>query len=633
MLTRLIENEKISQLDIELAKLLTNECVDLELDSQPSEIFYLILLLSIANSRQHTCLDLSTVNWTNPFSLKNTLLPDEELSSDDIENELLTPFNDINALALMIQNHASVGDNKPLRLIGDKLYFARYDEYETILANRLLALSEKQINLDKDKLQLLLDTFFPSLDDQIDWQKVACAVALQSAFCIITGGPGTGKTTTVTKLLAVLQSLYQSAPLIIKLVAPTGKAAARLTESISGAKNKIVDISDELKALIPEQAQTIHRLLGVIPQSNKFRHHKDNLLHLDLLIVDEASMVDLALMVKLVEALPKHSRLILLGDKDQLTSVDTGNVLSDLCQDLVLGVWPNYSQERLLMLDLPEQTNLNNQGRFALTDSLAFLQKSHRFNENSGIGQLAKAVNENNQNLLAKIEHQNTQGHFDDITFFEPQKRQAMINRAADAYSEYLTLIENNASVAQVHHAFSQYQLLAAVRKGPYGVNELNDRIEQTLAKRQLIHITTAQSRHYVGLPIMINQNDYQLELYNGDIGILMLDDNQILKAMFISDDGQVRAFFPARLPAHEKVYVMTIHKSQGSEFAHTALVLPPLQDAGAGINRQLVYTGITRAKHKLDMIVQRPMLLDAMKKTVSRSSGLYQRLVNEVIL
>jgi len=627
MLKRLIENEKISQLDIELAKLLTNEQLDLEQGKNHSEIFYLILLLSIANSRQHTCLDLNTVNWTNPFGLKSTVLLDGALPNADIENESLTPFNDLNALALIIQNHDSVGDNKPLRLLGDKLYFARYDEYETILANRLLALSEKQINLDKDKLRSLLDTFFPSVDDQIDWQKVACAVALQSAFCIITGGPGTGKTTTVTKLLAVLQSLYQKTPLTIKLVAPTGKAAARLTESISGAKNKIADISDELKALIPEKAQTIHRLLGVIPQSNKFRHHKDNLLHLDLLIVDEASMVDLALMVKLIEALPKHARLILLGDKDQLTSVDTGNILSDLCQDLILGITPNYSQERLEMLGLSGQVSANNQGCFALTDSLAFLQKSHRFNENSGVGQLAKAVNENNPILLAKIEHQKTQGHFDDITFYEPQHRQAMINRAADAYSEYLTLIKNGSSVAQVHNAFAQYQLLAAVRKGPYGVNELNDRIEQTLAKRRLIHITVTQSRHYVGLPIMISQNDYQLGLFNGDIGILMLDENQVLKAMFISDDGQVRTFFPARLPAHEKVYVMTIHKSQGSEFSHTALVLPPLQDASAGINRQLVYTGITRAKHKLDMIVQRPMLLDAMKKTVSRSSGLYQRL------
>lgn len=627
MLKRLIENEKISQLDIELAKLLTNEQVNLDEDCQVSEMFYLILLLSIANSRQHTCLDLNTVNWTNPFGLKNRLISDEQQPLSAIESESLTPFNDLNTLALTIQNHMSVGDNKPLRLIGDKLYFARYDEYETILANRLLALTEKKINLDNDKLQTLLDTFFPSQNAKVDWQKVACSVALQSAFCIITGGPGTGKTTTVTKLLAVLQSLYQSAPLTIKLVAPTGKAAARLTESISGAKNKITDISDELKALIPEKAQTIHRLLGVIPQSNKFRHHKDNLLHLDLLIVDEASMVDLALMVKLIEALPKHARLILLGDKDQLTSVDTGNILSDLCQDLTLGVTPNYSQSRLLSLGLGDQQP-NSQGRFALTDSLAFLQKSHRFNENSGVGQLAKAVNENNPNLLAQIDYQKNQGLFDDITFYEPQYRQAMINRAADAYSEYLTLIKNGASVGQVHHAFAQYQLLAAVRKGPYGVNELNNKIEQTLSKRCLINITMSQSRHYVGLPIMISQNDYQLGLFNGDIGILMLDDKHVLKAMFISDDGQIRDFFPARLPAHEKVYAMTIHKSQGSEFAHTALVLPPLQDASAGINRQLVYTGITRAKNKLDMIVQRPMLLDAMKKTVSRSSGLYQRLV-----
>ncbi|SFD13488.1 exodeoxyribonuclease V subunit alpha [Pseudoalteromonas denitrificans] len=627
MLKLLIEKEKVTQLDIELAKLLTNERFDLEDSAQYSQVFYLVLLLSIANSRQHTCLDLSLVNWVNPFGIVNKLPESEVLAA---ENNHLCPFTDLNSVLLLLQNHACVGENKPLRLLGSKLYFSRYDEYETILANRLLALSHKKINLDEVKLNTLLDQFFTSSDNEVDWQKIACAVALQSAFCIVTGGPGTGKTTTVTKLLAVLQSLYQLAPLTIKLVAPTGKAAARLTESISGAKIKIAQegkISDALKTLIPEKAQTIHRLLGVIPKSNKFRHHKDNLLHLDLLIIDEASMVDLALMVKLIEALPSHARLILLGDKDQLTSVDTGNILSDLCQDLILGDVPNYSDNKLKVLGLAAKPKAIKQGRFALTDSLAFLQKSHRFNENSGIGQLAKAVNENNLTLLAKIDHQKTLGEFEDITFYQPQSRQAMINRAADAYSHYLQLIKDNASVAQVHDAFSHYQLLAAVRKGPYGVEELNDKIEQELVKRRLIHITHSQSRHYVGLPIMINQNDYQLGLFNGDIGILMLDENKSLKAMFISDDGQVRAFFPARLPAHEKVYVMTIHKSQGSEFSHTALILPPLQDASAGINRQLVYTGITRAKNKLDMIVQRAMLLDAMKKTVSRSSGLYERL------
>jgi len=165
------------------------------------------------------------------------------------------------------------------------------------------------------------------------------------------------------------------------------------------------------------------------------------------------------------------------------------------------------------------------------------------------------------------------------------------------------------------------------VRNGPYGVHELNDKIEQELAKQGLINISIAGARHYPGMPVMIGQNDYQLGLFNGDIGILMADENDQLKAMFISDEGQQRGFFPARLPAHEKVYAMTIHKSQGSEFSHTALVLPPLQDATAGINRQLIYTGITRAKHKLDLIVQRSMLIEAMKKTVTRSSGLYQRL------
>ena len=600
MLSLLLEHEKITPLDAELAKLLITD------ESDP--LFYIVLLLSSANARQHTCLLLSDIDWYNPFNMP----------------QAWSPFADTQSCMQALAQHEAVGENKPLRLVEDRLYFARYADYEAILAESLLALASSKVAIDNQALKCLLDQFFaPSM--QIDWQKVACAMAVLNAFCVISGGPGTGKTTTVTKLLAILQSLYLSVPLSIKLVAPTGKAAARLSESIRDAKVKL-GLTAQLANVIPEQAQTIHRLLGVIPQSNKYRHNKTNPLHLDVLIVDEASMVDLALMAKLVEALPSHARLILLGDKDQLTSVDTGNVLADICQDLQLGQPPAYSAERVAMLNQlccqPDSEQLQSQPTsYQLADYIAFLQKSHRFDQHSGIGQLAKAVNCNDKTLLADIE----QRGFAELTFYDLSTHyKAAIIRCAEAYSVYLDLIAQKAEPSDVHQAFLQYQLLAAVREGNYGVSKLNSEIEAQLARMGKI---TPSHRHYVGMPLMISQNDYQLQLFNGDIGIIMPDHDGQLKAVFMGERGQTRHFYPARLPAHEKVYAMTIHKSQGSEFTHTVMMLPPQQQAKVGVNRQLVYTGITRAKQYFDLVAQPQVLKMAMSKALTRSSGLYQRL------
>ncbi len=610
MLTLLLEHEKISNLDIKIAQQLT-----LENSEEKSQYFYLVLLLSVAMRRQHTCLDLNMVNWQNPFSLDKNI----------------SPFQDVVLLLNTLPELSFIGENKPLIIRQDKLYFARYDYYEAVVANKFNLLSQKKVTVSIPQLKNLLEKYFVQSVDK-DWQKVACAIAAISCFSVITGGPGTGKTTTVTKLLVILQSLYQDTPLTIKLVAPTGKAAARLSESIQGAKIKL-KLESEIYNLIPETAQTLHRLLGVIPKSNKFRHNKNNPLHVDLLIIDEASMVDLAMMAKLILALPEHAKLILLGDKDQLTSVDTGNVLSDLCQSLTLGCDPVYSESRNQILNelcfatKPglSQPAINSMNEKNVADCIAFLQKSHRFDAKSGIGQLAKAINTNDTFLLAQIDQQMKSGEYQDVTFYEPEQQSAMISRAANAYSDYLKLIKQGESPDKILSAFSQYQVLAAVKEGVFGVKFLNEQIELALTKKGVIK---PNSRHYLGMPIMITQNDYQLGLFNGDIGILLHDETEHLKAMFISDSGKVNYYFPARLPAHEKTYAMTIHKSQGSEFNHVVIVLPPEGYATAGINRQLVYTGITRAKHKLDLIAHRKTLLQAMGNNLFRTSGLYERLM-----
>lgn len=631
LLSYLTEQHRVRVVDVKLAELLSGNNTEHDYD----ELFYIILMLCLSQQSQHSCLTLTEVDWANPFNLRQSDFTKLESTVPDT----LSPFSDdftTEAAINYLHAHHSVGDHKPLQLFNQRLYFSRLAGYEQTLAQRLLAMSERQLNIDDEVLTELLTRYFP--DDptlDIDWQKVACAIAATKGFSVITGGPGTGKTTTVTKLLAILQSLYQAAPLSIKLVAPTGKAAARLTESILGAKNKLTEIPADINALIPQSAQTIHRLLGVKPFTNKFRHDKSNPLHVDVLIIDEASMVDLSLMAKLIEALPAHARLILLGDKDQLASVDTGSVMSDLCQGLVLGQTPQYSKARCEQLNKvcfngTAKLGVQTQSEFKLADCIAFLQHSYRFDAQSGIGQLALAVNTNDRGILNYVEQHSTQGHFSDVILdydFVSTPIEKLINSAASHYGDYLTLIAQGASVAKVHEAFARYQLLAAVREGDYGVNSLNQRIERVLQQQGLISVNPNQ-RHYTGMPIMISQNDYQLKLFNGDIGILMPDDSGQLKALFIDEQGNERAFSPARLPVHDKVYVMTIHKSQGSEFSYTAMVLPPLKQASVGINRQLVYTGITRAKQTFELVADKKVLQLAMGKSVSRASGLYERLV-----
>ena len=629
----LLSENRLRMVDIKLAELLCSS----EQTQQPNDVYSLLLLLCLSQQSQHSCLDLAQVDWRNPFNLRQS----DFTKLAGIIPDTLSPFSDTFTTAEAInclQNHPSVGETKPLQLLEQRLYFARLSGYEQTLASRLLLMSERKLDIDSDKLTQLLCDYFPEQDapeQGLDWQKVACAMAATKGFSVITGGPGTGKTTTVTKLLAILQSLYQNAPLSIKLVAPTGKAAARLSESILGAKQQLKDkISAAITPLIPESAQTIHRLLGVKPFTNKFRHNRSNPLHLDVLIIDEASMVDLSLMAKLIEALPEHARLILLGDKDQLASVDTGSVMSDLCQGLVLGQTPSYSEARCAELN---SLCFNNQrklvagnSQFKLADCIAFLQHSYRFTADSGIGQLALAVNTNNSGKLNYVEQELSSGQFKDVILdydIVSKPIDKLVQSAASKYAQYLNLIKQHASVQDIHKAFASYQLLAAVREGDYGVHSLNKRIETQLSQQGLINVNSNQ-RHYLGMPIMIAQNDYQLKLFNGDIGILMHDDSAQLKAIFIDEQGNQRAFSPARLPAHDTVYVMTIHKSQGSEFAYTVMVLPPQNQATAGINRQLVYTGITRAKNTFELVADKKVLLMAMNKSVSRASGLYERLV-----
>ncbi len=475
----------------------------------------------------------------------------------------------------------------------------------------------------------------------VNWQKVAAAIALTKRFAVISGGPGTGKTTTVTKLLAALIEQAQSieddngrVP-TIKLVAPTGKAAARLTESIGKAVAEL-PVSPELKAAIPTESSTLHRLLGAIPNSVEFRHSRTNPLHLDILVVDEASMVDLSMMYKLVDALPKHARLILLGDKDQLASVEAGAVLGDICSFHQYG----YSQtqgELIAQLSGYRTLAQSEQKGSQVGDSLCMLQKSYRFDARSGIGQLAKAVNAGSSFNYDAVWQRN----FADIEQYplDMQHYNQLIQTMVVEYSGYLKRIrqrqldsatEQLESVTQLAKAgldaFARCRLLCAIREGDFGVAGLNLRIERALVARKLVQ--TQDELWYHGRPVMITRNDHALGLYNGDIGICIWDDSlqePRLKVFFELPDGSVKSVLPSRVPEHETAYAMTIHKSQGSEFEFTLMILP--KEYSPILTRELIYTGITRAKKRLAMYVQPDVVKRGIKVMTERASGLVERM------
>ena len=456
------------------------------------------------------------------------------------------------------------------------------------------------------------------VDKICNWQKIAAASALSSRFAVISGGPGTGKTTTVAKLLAALVSCSDlnakagTPPLEIKLVAPTGKAANRLTQSLCRALEAL-PISPEVRAQIPSNASTIHRLLGVIPQRVEFRHHQENLLHLDVLVVDEASMVDLSLMAKLLCALPPHARVILLGDRDQLASVEAGAVLGDICLGAKNAFTPKRAQKILALTGTPL---LEDETVSSVTDGVCLLRKSYRFDAYSGIGQLAHAINQGNKWTLEKVFEQD----FDDIFLHDWNQDvySHAIEQAMSAYRPYLSALLKGASHEMLLTLFSQARVLCALTQGPFGVSGLNLSIEHALTQQKLI--SPGNDIFYPGRPIMVTQNDHALGLYNGDIGIVVKERDG-LRVVFEMSDGMLNAFLPSRLPEHQTAYAMTIHKSQGSEFDHTLLILPP--GAMALMTRELLYTGITRAKKRLDLYATRLSLVRAMKQKTQRLTGL----------
>lgn len=497
----------------------------------------------------------------------------------------------------------------PLILDGERLYLARYQAYEQHLAERLLALSAERPAVDEALLSESLARLFAFNQQQPDWQRLAAAQAVRRRLAVISGGPGTGKTTTVVRLLAALLEQPGGERLAIGLAAPTGKAAARMAEAIRNAKADL-PLADHLKALLPEEARTLHRLLGSRGDSPAVRHDAARPLALDVLVVDEASMVDLALMAKLLDALPTQARLILLGDKDQLAAVEAGAVFAELCEGRGFDASAAAELQRLTGQTVPVEAP-----RSALGDAVVLLTHSHRFASGSGIGELARRINGGDAagtlNLLRE-KHA-------DLTWQAEPSQAALLERLEQGYAPYLKAARRG-DPAEAFAAFNAFRALTALREGPWGVAGINDALEARIRRRYSL---AERERWYPGRAVMVRQNDYALGLFNGDIGLCLAGEHG-LRVYFEGEDG-FRAFAPARLPSHDSAFAMTVHKSQGSEFSEVLLALP--ESPSPLLTRALFYTGITRAKHKVEIWGLPARLAEAVNTKAERAAGLAQRL------
>ncbi|QZX96406.1 exodeoxyribonuclease V subunit alpha [Pantoea alfalfae] len=603
LLLQAVEKRLLRPLDIQFARLVATE-------SQPA-LLLAAACVSAEAGEGHVCLPLSNLCEDSLFAGRQPALAQAIWQAAGAPDDWPSRLADWSA----VSDGSRV---TPLVLSNQRLYLHRLWYSEGRVAD-FFAAQEIKTAFDMRAAGDVLNSLFG--DQPENWQKIAAAVALTRKTAVISGGPGTGKTTTVAKLLAALIRLNPGA-LRIQLAAPTGKAAARLTESLGRALQELV-VSDEERRRFPAEATTLHRLLGAQPDTQRLRYHAGNPLHLDVLVVDEASMVDLSMMAKLIAALPAHARVVFLGDRDQLASVEAGAVLGDICRCTESG----YSQARAEQLALLTGCTLqgsDNRQAPVVRDSICLLQKSYRFDASSGIGQLAKAINRGDaEQVRAVFAAAHEDVSFQTLTSAEAY--QVMLDEVAQGYQPFLQLIRRQAPPAEVIAAFGRYQLLCALRDGPFGVQGLNQRIEQRLMQLQRIRRPGMGSRWYEGRPVMITRNDSALGLFNGDIGITLRDEEGNLKVFFPLPDGSIKAIQPSRLPSHETAWVMTVHKSQGSEFDHTALVMPtqflPV------LTRELVYTAITRARKQLTIYSEPGVFQRAVQLQTQRRSGLVERL------
>ncbi|MBP0589945.1 exodeoxyribonuclease V subunit alpha [Paraburkholderia sp. LEh10] len=552
-----------------------------------------------------------------------------------------------------------------------RLYLARYYDYERRLAQSLVAHAQAmrgdQVSdggSPHGMSERLLRYFGPPQDDQIDWQRVAAVMALSGRLTIVSGGPGTGKTTTVVGVLACL--LDARADLRIALAAPTGKAAQRMQEALLARAGSL---PPELAARLPQTSFTLHRLLGTGPDG-RFRHHRDNPLPYDVIVIDEASMIDVAMAAHLFDALARDTHLVMLGDKDQLAAVEAGAVFAELSAQ------PAFTGERVgviaaaLKLDEhrlraalptaaaastadqerapfsgdlfsmpPDETPQAQSQPAPLADCVVWLERNYRFGLDSAIGRLSLAIRRGAAQQALEVLvidpcapcaaafHEDSEAVPSERTI---QRLAAGFAPYAQALSKALADAPAEAAPGAAAHALglfdalNRFRILCATRLGPRGVDQMNSAMAAHVRRAARVPLAMG-AQWFAGRPVMVTRNDYALGLFNGDIGIALPGADGALRVYFRSADGGLRAVSPAALPPHDTAFALTVHKSQGSEFEHAVLMLP--STFSRVLSRELVYTAITRARERVEVVGARAVLLRAIATPTQRDSGLAARI------
>lgn len=549
----------------------------------PPEVALAGALASRALQDGHTCLDLAATVG-------------RPLTDDQGEPVPGFVWPEVDAWLASLAASAVVGDGSgrtPLVLEGGRLWLLRYAHHEQHLADGLARIATTvvppvdPVRLDASVARLFAGTWAH------DEQEAAVRSAVGRGLTVLAGGPGTGKTTTVVRLLAALLEQPHARMPRVLLLAPTGKAAARLSDAMRWQRDQLdldPDLADRVRAALPVEAKTVHRALG--PRNTwmtEVAHHAARPWSEDVIVLDEASMVDLPLMARVVAAVKPGARLVLLGDKDQLAAVGAGAVLADLCAGPLAG---------------------------PVGQGVVHLVGSRRFAPDSGVGRLAAAVHAADAVAVDAVLDKH-----DDVCLHRVPGRldrdAAFLGAAVEGYRAFCQATTPHARLA----ALDAFRVLAVTRKGASGVEALNVAIQRALVAEGLLEV---DGEWYEGRPILVTSNDYGVQLFNGDIGVIARDDHGDLRAFFPTPT-EPRAVLPTRLPSHETVFAMTVHKSQGSEFDHVAVALPDADHPL--VTRELLYTGITRAKSTVDLWGPRAVLHGALPRTVSRRSGLRDRM------
>ena len=503
----------------------------------------------------------------------------------------------------------------PFVLDGDKLYQHRYFKMERSLKEWINQKSDLQSSVLSDKKIEILNELFEDEpkdeNDEPNWQKVAVLLSAIKPFLIISGGPGTGKTTTVARLLGLHQR-SSGKPLKVALAAPTGKAAGRMGEALKAGMKRL-NMSDEDLEKYPLESQTIHRLLRGVEERGLLPPVREKKLPYDMVIIDEASMIDLSLMNRLTKHLAPETKLILLGDKNQLASVEAGSVFADLC-----GKADNLFREETVGLLDTAGIELD-RSRFeadlsTADDSIVYLTKSYRFSSDSGIGTLAEAVN---KGITSSEDFNQIVDCFSDVDqkAFNYQKHD--FETIIEAFTKRVREASAMTDVSALLDFWKMQMWLTVLRRGLSGSERLNQLAEQSLATKRAVRMNQGW---YSGRPIIITRNDYDLGVYNGDFGVCMKSNEEDRFLIHVQSGAGVKTIRPERLQDYKPAFFLTVHKSQGSEFDTVNLLMP--KDDVPILTKELLYTAITRAKQEFVLYGDKLMFVKGSVRSTERFSG-----------